>query len=126
MNSINSANKFYFPFSVTVNKFSKFSGSCNDTDNPYSKLCISDVVKNMNMKVLNQMSRTTETCCISWHETYACECRLDAKVCKDKQHWNSNKCRWECKKLIDNGRCNDGFIWNPSIYECECDYPINI
>ena len=23
--------------------------------------------------------------------------------------------------MIDKGRYDDGFIWNPSIYECECD-----
>ena len=23
--------------------------------------------------------------------------------------------------MIDKGRCDDGFIWNPSTCECECD-----
>ena len=23
--------------------------------------------------------------------------------------------------MIDKGKCDDGFIWNPSICECECD-----
>ena len=27
-----------------------------------------------------------------------CECRLDAIVCNDKQLWNKNKCRCECKE----------------------------
>ena len=27
----------------------------------------------------------------------------------------------ECKELIDNGRCDKGFIWNSSNCECECD-----
>ena len=27
----------------------------------------------------------------------------------------------ECKELIDRGRCDKGFIWNPSIWKCECD-----
>ena len=35
--------------------------------------------------------------------------------------WNNDKCRWECKKLIDKGICDKGFIWNPSNCECECD-----
>ena len=30
-------------------------------------------------------------------------------------------CRCECKELIGKGRCDDGFIRNPSICECECD-----
>ena len=32
-----------------------------------------------------------------------------------------NKCRCECKELIDKGVCDKGFIWNPSNCECECD-----
>ena len=27
----------------------------------------------------------------------------------------------ECKELIDNGVCDEGYIWNPSNSECECD-----
>ena len=34
--------------------------------------------------------------------------------------WNEDKCRCECKKLIDKGMCDKGFIWNPS--NCECEY----
>ena len=37
------------------------------------------------------------------------------------QQWNENKCRCECKELIDGGICNKGFIGNPSNCECECD-----
>ena len=43
------------------------------------------------------------------------------QVCDNKQHWNEDKSRCECKELIDKGICNKGFIWNTSNYECECD-----
>ena len=33
------------------------------------------------------MSRTNETRHIQWHETCKSECRLDAIVCNNKQHW---------------------------------------
>ena len=82
---------------------------------------VPDVVKNLNIKVFNLMSRTNETRHIQWHETCKCECRLDAIVCNNKQRWNKNKCRCECKELIDKGICDKGFIWNPSNCECECD-----
>ena len=39
----------------------------------------------------------------------------------NKQRWNKNKCRCECKELIDKGICDKRFIWNPSNCECECD-----
>ena len=29
------------------------------------------------------------------------KCRLDASVCNNKQRWNDDKCRCECKELID-------------------------
>ena len=32
-----------------------------------------------------------------------------------------NKCRCECKDLIDKGVYDKRFIWNPSNCECECD-----
>ena len=50
-----------------------------------------------------------------------CKCRLYASVCNNKQRWKEDKCRRECKELIDKGVCDKGFIWNPSNYECECD-----
>ena len=47
------------------------------------------------------MSRTNETRHIKWHNTCKCKCGLDASVCNNKQHWNDDKCRCECKELID-------------------------
>ena len=37
------------------------------------------------------------------------------------KRWNDDKCRCECKELIDKGVCDKGFIWNPHDWECECD-----
>ena len=48
----------FFPFSI---KTSKCSGSCNNINYPYAKICVPDVVKNLNVKVFNLMSRTNET-----------------------------------------------------------------
>ena len=49
------------------------------------------------------MSRTNETLHIEWYETCKCKCRSDATVCNNKQRWSNDKCRCECKELIDNG-----------------------
>ena len=64
-------------------------------------LCVPDVVKDLNVKVFNPMSRTDETRHIKWHETCKCICRLDAIVCNNKQRWNSDTCRCESKELTD-------------------------
>ena len=46
---------------------------------------------------------------------------VNASVCNNNQRWNNDKCRCECKTLIDKGICDKVFIWNPSNCECECD-----
>ena len=56
--NLNGNKPAFFPFSI---KTSKCSGSCNNISNPYAKLCVSDVVKNLNVKVFNLISRTNET-----------------------------------------------------------------
>ena len=114
--NINSNEPSFYSYSIKVNKF---SDSCNNINDPYSKVCVPDVVKNIIGKVFNLMSRTNEIRHIEWHET--CKCRLDVSVCDNNQRWNNDKCRCVCKKLIDKGICDKGFIWNPSSCECECD-----
>ena len=117
--NVNSDEPVIYPFSV---KTSKHSGSCNNINDPYAKMCVPDVVRNLNVKAFNHsMSRTNKTRHIKWHETCKCKCRLDASVCNNKQRWNNDKCRCECKELIDKGVCEKGYIWNPSNCECECD-----
>ena len=108
----------FFPFSI---KIRKCSGSCTSINNPYAKMCVPDVVKNLNVKAFNLMSRTNETRHIKLHETCKCKCRLDASVCNYKQLWNDDKCRFECKELFDKCVFDKGFIWNTSHCECECD-----
>ena len=44
----------------------------------------------------------------------------------NKERWNEDKCRCECKELNDKGVCDKGFIWNPSNCECKCDKPCGI
>ena len=116
--NVNSNEPVFYPFSI---KTSKCSGNCNNINDPYAKICVPDVIKDLNVKVFNLMSRTNETRHIKWHETCKCKCRLDASVCNNKQRWNDDKCRCECKELIDKGVCDKGYAWNLSNYERECD-----
>ena len=120
--NINSNDPIFYPFSIKINKC---SGKCNNINNPHAKICVPDVIKDLNVKVFNLMSRTNETRFIKWHEKCKCKCRLDAIVCNNKQRWNKNKCRCECKELIDKGVCDKGFIFNPSNCKCECDKSCN-
>ena len=56
--NLNSNEPEFCPFSI---KTSKYSCSCNNINDPYAKLCVPDAVKNLNLKVFNLISRTTET-----------------------------------------------------------------
>ena len=55
--NVNSNDPLFYPFSI---KTSKCSGSCNNINDPCAKLCVPSVVKNINIKVVNLMSRTNE------------------------------------------------------------------
>ena len=80
--NVNSNEPLFYPFSI---KTSKCSGSCNNINDPYAKICVPDVVKDLNVKVFNLMSRTDETRHIKWHGTCKCKCRLNLSVCNNKQ-----------------------------------------
>ena len=115
----NNNEPMFYPYSIKVNKC---SGSCNIINDPYAKLCVVDVIKNINVKEFNLMSRINETRHIIRHETCKYICRLTASVCNNKQRWNEDKCTCECKEdLIDKGICDKGYIWNTSNCQCECD-----
>ena len=71
---VNSNEPVFYPFSI---KTSKCSGSCNNINDPYAKICVPDVVKDLNVKVFNLMSRTNETRHIKWHETCSVSVNVD-------------------------------------------------
>ena len=121
--NINSNDPIFYPFSI---KISKCCGNCNNINDPYTRICVPDVVKNLNVKVFNLMLRNNETRYIKWHEICKCICRLDKIICNSKQRWNEDKCRCECKELIDKGVCDKGHVWNPSNCQCECNKSYNI
>ena len=58
MININANELMFYPYSIKINKC---SGSCNNINNPYAKLCIPDIIIKINFKVFNLMSRINET-----------------------------------------------------------------
>ena len=117
--NVNSNEPVFYPCSIKVNKC---SGICNNINDPYAKLGGPDIIKNINVKVFNLISRINETRSIIWHETCKCVCRLTSAICNSRQIWNEDRRRCECKEdLIDKRICDKGYIWNPSNWGCECD-----
>ena len=104
-----------YPFSI---KIKKCSGNCNNISNPYSRMCVPNVIKNVTAKVRDLMSWKSKTKQINWHESCKCVYRSDPIICSNKrQKWNKEKCRCEC--LVDK-KCDNKFFWNPS--NCKCEY----
>ena len=64
MININSNEPLFFPYNV---KIRKFTGSCNNINDSYAKLCARDVVRNINVKVFDLISRTGERGYIIWN-----------------------------------------------------------
>ena len=113
--NVSSNNPIFYPFSVKINSC---SGNCNSINDPYAKICVSDVVKNLNVKAFNLTSRSNESRSIKSHEACKYICRLNKIVCNNKQRFNENKCRSECKKLTNKDICDKGYIFNPG--NCMC------
>ena len=61
--NINSNNPIFYLFSIKVNKC---SGNCNNINDPYARICVPDIVKNLNVNVFNLMTLTNETRNMAW------------------------------------------------------------
>ena len=96
--NVNTNEPKFCPCSITKNKC---KGSCNTINDPYAKICVPDIIKNISVKVFNLIPTTNKARHIKWYKTCKCKCRLDASVGNNKQRWNEDKCRCECKELID-------------------------
>ena len=98
--NLNNNEPLFYSYGIKINKS---KGSCNTINDPYAKICVPEKIKNTNVKLFNLMSRTNETRHIKCHKTCRCRFRLDAGVCNNKERWNEDKCRCECKELFDKG-----------------------
>ena len=90
--------KHYFIriYNVLVNKC---SGSCNTLEDSMERICVPNIIKNVNIKVYNFLMRLNETRNVLWHESCKCDCNEDFAG------------------IIN---CTKGYMWNPSTYACEC------
>ena len=92
---VNKNELLFYPLS---NKVNKCSNNCNNINDPLVKLCVPDIIKDMNIKVFNMLARINETRKI-WHETCKCVCRFTSAVCNNKQEWNDNNVDVNVKKI---------------------------
>ena len=83
--NVNGDEPVFFPFSIET---SKCSGSCNNINYSYAKICVPSVVRNLNVKVFNLVLRTNET----RHKGFI---------------WNRSNCECEWDKACDAGEYLD-------------------
>ena len=69
--NINSDETLFYPFAVRVNKC---GGGCNTIDDPYARVCVTNKLKNMNVKIFNLISRVNETRFLVQRESRECKC----------------------------------------------------
>ena len=109
----------FYLYNVQVNNC---SGSCNTLEDPMARLCVPNIIKNVNMKVYNFLMRLNESRNVLWHESCKCLCRLNSSVCNSKQIWNNDACRCDCNEdFAGIVNCTKRYMWNPSTCEYECD-----
>ena len=71
--NVNSNEAVFFSYNVKINKC---SGSCNNINDLYAKICILNVVKDASIKVFDLILRTNGTRHIKLHKNYKCKCRF--------------------------------------------------
>ena len=71
-----------YPFSIKVKRC---NGNCNNISNPYSKVRVPNVIKNITAKVFDLMSWKNRAKQIKWHESCRCVCRLDPIIHNNKR-----------------------------------------
>ena len=52
--NINSNNPIFYPFSIKINKC---SGNCNNINNPYANICVPNVIKDLNVKICQELMK---------------------------------------------------------------------
>ena len=56
--NVNSNEPVFYPFSI---KTCKYNGSCNNIKDSYAKMCVRDVIKDLNVKVFNRQLMKQDT-----------------------------------------------------------------
>ena len=111
---ISSNKTLFYPFTVSVNNCSE---SCNSTDDPYVRICVTNIVKHMNVKVFNLISGINETRSLVQHELCKIICTLNQILSNSNKKWNHGGCRCDCKD--DWSSCKDDYMSNPITCDCQ-------
>ena len=89
----------YYQFAI---KLDRCVGSCNTlNDLSNNKVSIPNKTEDLNLSVLRMITGTDESKTLTKHVSCECKCKLNGTKGNSNQWWNNDKCRCECKKIID-------------------------
>ena len=109
---INFNDILFYPLTV------KYAESFNTIDDSYARVCVSNKVKKLILKVYTWISGVNETKYLVQNEWWECKCVLNESVCNSSLKRNQDKCRCGYKKLDHWGSCINCYIWNPNMCDC--------
>ena len=108
----------YYPFAVSPNRRKE---SCNTLNDLSNRVCVPNNREDLNLCVLNIVTRKNESKTLTKHISCKCKCKLDDRKCNSNQIWNNNKCG--CKNVKDHQAYQKDYIQNSATSTCEnCKY----
>ena len=79
-------------------KLDRCIGSYNTLNYLSNKACVPNKTQDINLSVLNMLTRINELKTLAKHISCECKCKFDGRKCNSDQWWNNDKCSCECKK----------------------------
>ena len=76
-----------------------------------NKVCVPNKTEDLNLSVLNKITRISEWKTSPEHVSCECKCKCDGRKYNSNQKWNNDRCCCECKK---HHICENDHIWNPA------------
>ena len=76
----------------------KCNGSYNAIDDLFTKICVPSKTKDLNIKILDMITRICKSKTLIKHISCDCTCKFSSIKCSSNLKWNYEKCQDECKK----------------------------
>ena len=73
-------------------KLDRCFGSCNTVNNLSNKVSVPNKTEDLNLSMLNMITRINESKTLTKHISCKCKFRLDGRKCDSDQWWNNDKC----------------------------------
>ena len=72
--------------------------SCNTLRDLFSKVCVPNKMKDLNIHVSNMIAGENQSKILTKEISCECKCKFNGRKCNSNQKWNHDKCECECKK----------------------------